>query len=66
MEIGEIYRKIKGKYNINIYQDEREREIIERMKSKSKVLRDVSIESIWNEFIKSCKLLQALEVSDKN
>jgi len=59
-------RKIKEKYNIDIYQAEREKEIIERMKSKFKVLKDVNIESIWKEIIKNCKLLQALEVSDKN
>lgn len=59
-------RKIKEKYNIDIYQAEREKEIIERMKSKFKVLKDTNIESIWKEIIKNCKLLQALEVSDKN
>jgi chorismate mutase len=56
---------IKKKNKMVIYQPEREKEIIERMKFKSKILTDRSIESIWREIIKACKLLQAIEGTEK-
>jgi chorismate mutase len=54
--------KIKKKLNMDISQLERERQVIERMTIKSKILKNVSVESIWKEIIKACKLIQTKEV----
>jgi len=47
---------------MDISQLERERQVIERMTIKSKILKNVSVESIWKEIIKACKLIQTMEV----
>jgi len=54
--------KIKKKLNMDISQLERENQVIERMTNKSKILKDGSVESIWKEIIKACKLIQAMEI----
>lgn len=53
--------KIKKKLNMDISQLERERQVIERMTLKSKILKNASVESIWREIIKACKLIQVME-----
>ncbi|MFX0039701.1 MAG: chorismate mutase [Promethearchaeota archaeon] len=64
-QLVNLLGEIKNKYKVDIYQPEREEEIIERMKIKSKVLRNTSIESIWKEIIKGCKFLQAVDIPEK-
>lgn len=53
-EIGIIKKKI----NLSIFQPEREKEIIQRMKMRSMILKNVSIEAIWREIFDACKLIQ--------
>lgn len=53
--IGEI----KKKNNMEINQPEREEAVIERMKNRSKLLKSASVEAIWREIIKSCKIIQS-------
>ncbi len=50
--------KIKKELNVDIEQVAREKEIIEKLKKESKVLKSESIEAIWKEIISACKLLQ--------
>ena len=52
--------KIKKQVNLDIYQPEREKKIIERIKSKSKILKNTSVENIWREIINACKVIQDL------
>jgi chorismate mutase len=54
----QLIGKIKRKFNVDIYQPEREKEIIDRMKNKSKILNQENIESIWKEIIKASRNLQ--------
>ncbi len=58
---GEIVLKI-GKYkkilNLEVYQPQREIEIIERIKKKSSLLKPSSIEAIWKEIMGSSKAIQ--------
>jgi len=58
---GDLAKKIgdlKNKENIEVFQPKRERKIIERMKSLSKILNPNSIESIWKEIIGACRAIQ--------
>ncbi|MFX1303264.1 MAG: chorismate mutase [Promethearchaeota archaeon] len=65
---GKIVQKIgilKNQVNKKIFQPQREKEIIERMKKKSEILKNVSIEAIWKEILSACKLIQGLEIKDE-
>jgi chorismate mutase/prephenate dehydratase len=64
-KLAELIGKNKYINNIKINQPEREKEIIERMKIKSKGLKNESIESIWREIFEACKIIQTLEVPEK-
>jgi len=64
---GKIVQKIgnlKKIVDLDVFQPQREKEIIKRMKNKSKLLNKVSIEAIWKEIIDACKIIQDMEVSD--
>ncbi len=50
--------QIKKKFNIEVEQNAREKEVIDKLKKESKVLKPESIEVIWKEIISACKLLQ--------
>lgn len=51
---------IKKILNLNVYQPQLEKTIIDNLKSKSKVLDPVSIEAIWKEIIRSSKKFQRI------
>lgn len=53
---------LKKKENIDIQQPQREKEIIKRMKKKSKILNHKNIEKIWKDIIDACKYMQGLKV----
>ncbi len=58
---GEIVKKIglyKKNNNIEIYQPARENEVIDKLKSLTKVLKPNNIESIWKEIMGACKVLE--------
>ena len=58
---GEIMQKV-GEYkrnnNLGIYQPAREKEIIDKLKSMSTILKPNNIESIWKEIMGACKAIQ--------
>jgi len=49
---------LKDSLNMKVFQPHREKEIIERLKNKSSLFRDSSIEAIWKEIMSASKLLQ--------
>ncbi|MFX0000795.1 MAG: chorismate mutase [Candidatus Hodarchaeota archaeon] len=53
-KIGTLKRRL----NKDIFQPQREKEIIEGIKRKSTVLKAISVEAIWREIIDACKLIQ--------
>lgn len=58
---GEIALKIgnnKKLLDLDTYQPLREKEVIERIKNKAKILKPVNIEEIWKEIIGACKSIQ--------
>jgi chorismate mutase/prephenate dehydratase len=58
---GEVVKKIgiyKNKKNIEIYQPSREKEVIDKLKNLSSILKPRSIESIWKEIMGACKVIQ--------
>ena len=60
-ERGEIVQKIgnlKTILDLNVFQPIREKEIIERIKTKSTLLKPMSIEAIWREILSASKLIQ--------
>ena len=57
-EIVKLIGEIKKKKEIEIYQPNREEQIIERIKQKSTVLKPESIEAIWKEIMGACKVIQ--------
>ncbi len=54
IKIGEIKKILKWE----AYQPHREKEIIDRIKEKSKVLIPASVEAIWKEIMGACKVIQ--------
>ena len=50
--------KLKQHLKKDVYQPQREKEIIARIKEKSSILKPISIEAIWREIIKASKLIQ--------
>jgi len=54
MKIG----KIKKINHLKLFQPQREKEIIEALQAKSKILDPSSIEAIWKEIIKCCRIVQ--------
>jgi chorismate mutase/prephenate dehydratase len=62
-ERGEIVIKVgnlKDKLKMNVFQPNREEEIITRLTDKSKIFRKSSIEAIWKEIMGASKLIQGL------
>lgn len=57
-ETVKIIGDIKKKEKIEIHQPDREKEIIERVKQKSNLLKPESIESIWKEIMGACRVIQ--------
>jgi len=58
---GEIVKKIgelKRKEKIETYQPSREKEILERLKKLTTVLKASNIELIWKEIMGACKAIQ--------
>jgi chorismate mutase len=49
---------IKKKMGLDVLHPLREEEILKRVKEKSILLKSISIEAIWKEILKACKLLQ--------
>ncbi|MHA2051145.1 MAG: prephenate dehydratase [Promethearchaeota archaeon] len=49
---------LKEKLNLKVFQPQREQEIIDRLKAKSKIIKGTSIEAIWNEIMSASKLIQ--------
>jgi len=65
---GKIVQKVgsfKNKVHMDINQPQREKEIIERMKLKSMILKNISVETIWRDIIEACKVIESLKVSDE-
>jgi chorismate mutase/prephenate dehydratase len=58
VRLVKIVGEIKKKNNMEINQPEREKEVIERIKNQSKLLKSRSIEAIWREIIKNCKIIE--------
>jgi len=54
IKVGEIKKLL----NLNVFQPQRESEVIDSLKIKSKVINPTSIEVIWKEIINFCSLLQ--------
>jgi chorismate mutase/prephenate dehydratase len=57
-EIALEISTIKNLLNLDIYQPQREKEIIEQLISKSKLLKAETIEAIWKEIFSASKLIQ--------
>ncbi|MFW9902311.1 MAG: chorismate mutase [Candidatus Thorarchaeota archaeon] len=60
---GKLSKKIgnlKNVISMDTLQPQREDEIINRMKAKSKVLDDTSIQTIWKEIMDACKIIQEI------
>ncbi|MFX1457142.1 MAG: prephenate dehydratase [Promethearchaeota archaeon] len=57
IKIGEI----KNKLNLKVFQPQREKVIIERLKNKSTIFKSSSIEAIWEEIMSASKLIQGLK-----
>ncbi len=60
-ERGEVAQKIgnlKKSLNMDAYQPEREKEIIERITLKSTILKPKSMKAIWKEILSASKLIQ--------
>jgi chorismate mutase/prephenate dehydratase len=62
-ERGTVVQEIcnlKRQLNKDVYQPQREKDIIERIKNKSTILKPMSVEAIWREIIGASKLIQGL------
>lgn len=60
-ERGTVVQKIgnlKRQVNKDVYQPQREKDIIDRIKNKSTILKPMSVEAIWKEIISASKLIQ--------
>ncbi|MBA7632988.1 Bifunctional chorismate mutase/prephenate dehydratase [subsurface metagenome] len=49
---------LKDRLDMKVFQPQREKEIIDRLKNKSSIFRDSSIEAIWKEIMSASKLIQ--------
>ena len=56
IKIGEL----KDKLNMKVLQPQREKEVIERLKNKSTIFRNSSIEAIWKEIMSASKVIQGM------
>jgi len=52
---------LKKKLDLQVFQPQREKEIIERLKNKSNIFKNTSIEAIWEEIMSASKLIQGLK-----
>jgi chorismate mutase/prephenate dehydratase len=59
-EIVKIIGEFKKQLNMDVYQPQREKEVFNRIKEKSTILRSESIEAIWKEIMSASKLIQGL------
>ncbi|MCK4287372.1 MAG: chorismate mutase, partial [Candidatus Lokiarchaeota archaeon] len=57
IKIGDLKNKLK----LKVLQPQREKEIIERLKDKSTIFKNSSIEAIWKEIMSASKLIQGLK-----
>jgi len=57
-KIVKIISNIKKLLKLDVYQPHRENEIIERIISKSTVLKGINVKSIWKEIMGACKAIQ--------
>ncbi len=55
-KIGEIKKLL----NLEVFQPEREREILERIKSQSKILKPESVKAIWKEILSASRSIQGI------
>ncbi|MFX0077471.1 MAG: chorismate mutase [Candidatus Hermodarchaeota archaeon] len=55
VEIGNIKKKM----NIKVLNPQREKQILERVKENSILLKSTSIEAIWKEILHACRLIQS-------
>jgi len=55
-KIGEIKKLL----NLEVFQPEREREILERIKSQSKILKPESVKAIWKEILSASRSIQGV------
>jgi len=55
-KIGEIKKLL----NLEVFQPEREREILERTKSQSKILKPESVKAIWKEILSASRSIQGV------
>ena len=58
-KIGELKKSM----NLDIFQPEREKEIVERIKKQSQILKDSHITAIWKEIMGACKDIQGAILS---
>jgi len=57
IQIGNLKKKL----NLKVFQPQREKEVIDRLKNKSSTFKDTSIEAIWEEIMGASKLIQGLK-----
>jgi chorismate mutase/prephenate dehydratase len=55
LKIGDLKRKS----NLEISQPKREEQILERIRSRVKILSGEDIEAIWREILNACRYIQA-------
>jgi chorismate mutase/prephenate dehydratase len=56
IRIGEL----KNKLDMKVFQPQREKQIVERLKEKSSIFKSSSIEAIWKEIMSASKLIQGM------
>jgi len=60
VEFAKKIGNLKKLVDMDISQPKREKEIIKRMKDKSILLNNDTIEAIWKEIINACKFIQKI------
>ncbi len=60
VEVAKKIGNLKKLVDMDVSQPNREKEIIKRMKDKSVLLKNDTIEVIWKEIINACKIIQKI------
>ncbi len=60
VEFAKKIGNLKKLVDMDVSQPKREKEIIKRMKDKSILLNEDTIEAIWKEIINACKFIQKI------